>query len=134
MQPELSRLKNYINSAVIDYFCHHHPEFSEADGHQLFTDLLVWMWLKHQRAREGKATYLFGPLLILDEMWHVFILHTRDYMHFSLNYFGEYVHHEVEPIGLEHRVEEDELRDYLHDCFKYLDKSWVERRFAPAFV
>ncbi|MFJ1268983.1 hypothetical protein ACD661_10480 [Legionella lytica] len=133
MSMELRHVLSYRNPAVVSYFCHHHPEFSKQEGELLFTDLLGWLWLNQQRAQQGKKTYLFGPLLILDDLWHAFILHTKDYMHFSQHYFGAYVHHDVEPIGFEHFMEEDELRDYLQDCFGYLGEEWVARRFADAF-
>lgn len=134
MHPELSLLLDYTNTPVITRFCSDHPEISLDEGQLLFQDLLAWMWLKQQRNKENKPTYLFGPLLILDDLWHTFILHTRDYIDFSMNFFGEYLHHEVEPVGFEHVLNEDELADYLQDCFKYLNEEWVKRRFAVALV
>lgn len=80
----------------------------------------------------GKKTLLFGPLLEMDEMWHAFILHTEDYVAFSMQYFGGYVHHQIEPIGFEHHVQEEELQDFLQDCFLFLTPEWVTRRFAQA--
>lgn len=132
MNSDLSAVLSYRNSALITYFCHHHPEFTIPQAEALFADLLGWMWLNKQRAQQGKKTYLFGPLLMLDLLWHAFILHTQDYVHFSMQYFGAYFHHDVEPIGFEHTMEEDELRDYLHDCFHYLGEEWVARRFTDA--
>lgn len=130
----LSTLLDYKNQVVVDYFCHHHPEFSEQEAKVLFADLLAWMWLNVYRAKQGKKTYLFGPLLILDEVWHAFILHTRDYVDFSMRYFEAYFHHDVEPVGQEHIMQEDELAEYLHDCFAYLGSEWVARRFATALT
>ncbi len=134
MDSDLSVVLSYRNPAIITYFCHHHPEFTIPQAEALFADLLGWMWLNKQRAQQGKKTYLFGPLLELDLLWHVFILHTQDYVHFSMQYFGAYFHHDVEPIGFEHMMEENELRDYLHDCFHYLGEEWVARRFTEAFL
>ncbi|CEG57911.1 glycine-rich domain-containing protein [Legionella fallonii] len=134
MSVELATLLRYKNERVVSHFCHHHPEVSIQEGQELFTDLLAWLWLSKQRTGLGKKTYLFGPLLRLDELWHTFILHTQDYLSFSMTYFGEYMHHEVERIGFEHVLEEEELTDFLQDCFNYLDSSWVERRFAEAFA
>ncbi|WP_298627815.1 hypothetical protein [uncultured Legionella sp.] len=132
MTRELIELKQYKNQKVITCFCHHHPEFTLDDGQILFEDLLSWLWLNVQRKKHGKNSYLFGPLLILDELWHTFILHTRDYMDFTRHYFGEYIHHEVEPLGSEHVMEEEELTDFLQDCFVLLDKDWVARCFSTA--
>ncbi|HAU1151783.1 TPA: hypothetical protein JBI12_07515 [Legionella pneumophila] len=129
----LSELLHYKNEKIVTHFCHSHPEYSIQEGLILFEDLLAWMWLNKQRNLRGKKTYLFGPLLILDEMWHSFILHTRDYVAFSMKYFGEYFHHDVEPSGFEHVLDEEELTDFLQDCFQYLNKEWVERRFSMVF-
>lgn len=134
MDTELNKLLAYKNQAVITYFCHHHRGYSLLEAQELFTDLLAWLWLKYQRQQIAKHTYLFGPLLILDELWHSFILHTQDYVAFSQEYFGQYLHHEVEPIGLEHQMTEQELADFLHDCFTYIGEQWVERRFADALT
>ena len=128
----LADILAYENALVLEQFCHTHSQYSRKDVEQLFKDLLGWLWLKNQRAKQHKTSYLFGPLLILDELWHLFILNTRDYVDFSAHYFGEYLHHEPEPPGFEHHLTEDELGDYVNDCFDYLGAAWVERRFAAA--
>lgn len=132
MLPDYLELIQYKNDQVVTHFCHNHPEVSLEAGYQLFEDLLSWLWLNKQRALQGKKTPLFGPLLQLDKMWHIFILHTKDYFEFSKAYFGDYFHHHVEPLGFEHHLKEEELSDYLNDCFDYLDGGWVERCFSAA--
>jgi hypothetical protein len=134
MSTDLSVLLGYRNPTVIAYFCHSHPEYTVQEGQTLFADLLGWMWLNKHRATQGKKTHLFGPLLVLDELWHAFILHTQEYMNFSMQYFAAYFHHDIEPIGFEHQMQEDELRDYLQDCFNLLGEEWVMRRFTDALV
>lgn len=128
----LPEVLSYKNTSVLKQFCYAHKQFSLAEAEQLFEDLLAWLWVKAERARQNKPTYLFGPLLILDELWHLFILHTRDYIYFSTHFFGEYVHHEPEPAGFEHHLTEEELSDFINDCFEHLGGEWVERRFAEA--
>lgn len=132
MRVVVAEVLAYENTVVLEQFCHAHPQYSQIEAEQLFKDLLAWLWLKELRAKEHKFTYLFGPLLILDELWHLFILHTRVYINFSSHYFGEYLHHEPEPPGFEHHLTEDELADFLNDCFEHLGVEWVERRFAEA--
>ncbi|STX28172.1 Uncharacterized conserved protein [Legionella beliardensis] len=130
----LDELLQYKNQQVVHYFCHHYPTFSEQQAHQLFRDLLAWMWLTLQRKSDNRHTFLFGPLLPLDTLWHAFILHTRDYQAFCQLYFGQFFHHDVEPIGQAHEVSPDELADFLEDCFTYLGEDWVERYFSEAFA
>ena len=131
--PALKELLLYQNNQVVHYFCHHHSNFSLQQGQQLFTDLLGWMWLTIYRKTITRHTFLFGPLLDMDSMWHAFILHTRDYQHFCDTNFGDYFHHDIEPPGHEHGLSADELADFLKDCFEFLGEEWVERHFALAF-
>lgn len=127
--PLLSELLDYENDRVIRYFCHHHPDISTTQAKQLLCDLLAWMWLNAYRKKNNQTTYLFGPLLILDSIWHSFILHTFDYFTFCQTFFNQYFHHTIEPIGSEHRVTAEELSDFLHDCFNHLGEAWVDRYF-----
>lgn len=128
--PSLATLLQYENKNVIRYFCHHHPAFSQDQAKLLFPDLLAWMWLNAFRKTQGRTTYLFGPLLILDKLWHAFILHTQDYYQFCENYFGEYFHHHIEPIYFEHELTQEELTDFLNDSFNYLGEEWINRYFS----
>ncbi len=128
--PKLSELLAYKNQQVIQYYCHHHSDVTPEQANQLFTDLLAWLWLNVHRQLSERRTYLFGPLLLLDDMWHVFILHTRDYYSFSTRFFGAYVHHDIETPGAEHELSADELADFLHDCFEHLSEEWVLRYFS----
>ncbi|MBN9230823.1 MAG: hypothetical protein BGO90_12730 [Legionella sp. 40-6] len=128
----LIKTPTYENEAVIDYFCAKNPAYEQAAAQELFKDLLSWLLFNQKRAHENKKTHLFGPLLDLDEMWHAFILHTRAYTEFCLQYLGEYLHHDIEPVGYEHLIREEELRGYLEDCFQFLGIDWVSRRFALA--
>lgn len=132
--PALSELRAYRNEPLIQYFCYHHPDYSPPEAQQLLQDLLGWMWLTIYRKEQGRKTFLFGPLLNLDKLWHVFILHTRDYISFSEQYFQTYFHHDVEPVGHEYQLSADELAEFLDDCFDYLGEDWVQRHFAEAFA
>jgi hypothetical protein len=40
MISELATLLQYKNTAVIDHFCHHHPEYTQEQAQVIFTDLL----------------------------------------------------------------------------------------------
>lgn len=93
-----------------------------------------FFWLDALRQAQGKKTYFFGPLLILDRLWHCFILHTRAYHRFCETAFGEYYHHDVEPIGQEHALEQAELEDFLSDCFSILGEDFVDRHFASFYT
>ncbi|KTD66085.1 glycine-rich domain-containing protein [Legionella spiritensis] len=131
-QPALDELLTYENPGVVSYFTHHNPTFSLNASRQLFTDLLGWLWLNALRQQKNCPTYFFGPLLPMDDMWHAFILHSRDYVSFCERYFDGYFHHNIEPIGMEHQLAPEEIGDFLYDCFEYLGEQWVIRYFGEA--
>lgn len=101
---------------------------------RLFCDLMRFFWLESKRREQGKKTYFFGPLLVLDRLWHCFILHTRAYHHFCQTVFGEYYHHDVEPFGQEHALDQAELEDFLTDCFTLLGEDFVDRHFSALYA
>ena len=71
----------------------------------LFKDMLAFLWLSHEHARlrqktpENKALQfsmvMHTEMRLIDEMWHDFILMTKDYMNFCHQHFGYYLHHQV---------------------------------------
>ena len=40
---------------------------------------------------------MVGEAFVIDEMWHVFLLFSRDYAEFCSRYFPEFVHHVPKP-------------------------------------
>jgi hypothetical protein len=47
----------------------------------------------------------------IDDMWHTFLLFTKDYMSFCKDYFDEYIHHI--PNTEEESMKEDQFKDNL---------------------
>jgi hypothetical protein len=60
-------------------------------GDTRFREMLAW--LAHV-ARTGHQT---APSQRIDLAWHEFILFTKDYQAFCLNYFGRFIHHVPTP-------------------------------------
>ncbi|KTC98938.1 hypothetical protein Lgee_1384 [Legionella geestiana] len=131
--PPLTTLQSLCNDEVVAHFCRQHPEYNTSEAVQVFKDLLSWMWLTLERKARGRATWMFGPLLILDAMWHSFILHTRAYCAFCEAHFGTYFHHDVESPAAPFEPAPEMLEDYLSDCFAKLGEAWVMRYFGDAF-
>jgi len=75
---------------------------------EIFKETKKWLWLAAQN--EDESMFIDRPLLILDEMWHTFILHTRQYYNFCINNFKKLVHHNPTPPS-EKKVLEKELKD-----------------------
>jgi hypothetical protein len=69
------------------------------EARELFREMKKWLWLLAEAAREKRAGGSPPPLelprslMLLDEMWHTFILFTADYTSYCLDTFGAYIHH-----------------------------------------
>ncbi|MCE3044441.1 hypothetical protein [Legionella sp. 16cNR16C] len=122
------------NERILRHYASNNPSLSFQQCQQLWKDLLGWMWLTQYRKSLDKATYLFGPLLQLDDLWHFFILNTRDYCEFCERYWGEYFHHDMETPHEAHQLTADELADFLEDAIEFLGEDWIDRYFHHLFT
>ncbi len=102
--PNLKELLMYKNENVIKRFCIRYPNRScEAD--LIFQDMLQFLWLgqklRNDKMRDSEnpafsfTAVMHEEMRIIDEMWHDFILMTQDYHDFCINYFGNFIHHQV---------------------------------------
>lgn len=95
MKSTLEEVLAYRNDAVVYRFMETWDlPFEEAMD--LFRDTLRWIWLCVRASTGTDSPVRFRitrATMLLDEMWHAFILFTRDYHAFCERYFGLYVHH-----------------------------------------
>jgi len=56
----------------------------------IFEDLKKFFLLSYKYRNE---TFINHELLILDQMWHTFLLFTEEYGRFCISCFGEFIHH-----------------------------------------
>lgn len=101
--PQLNDVLAYKNPAVVKRFQANFPQEAERAEH-LFKEMLRYLWLceKHDwdslKAPQNPDLQ-FIPVMheemrMIDNMWHEFILITRDYHDFCHHYFGHFLHHE----------------------------------------
>lgn len=85
----------YRNRHVVDRFLERHP-LPRDEAEDLFVETLRWLWLCRRADGDPRAPALFidDCMALLDEMWHAFLLFTRDYAGYCDEYLGGYVHHE----------------------------------------
>jgi len=124
----LDEVMAYRHEALVSGF-HALYAVTRAEAEELFVEVKKWLWLCasciHDRARglEAPPVRVDNDLLMLDEMWHLFILFSDSYHAFCARYFGFYVHHQpttraekrrfrermtVEPSTLLREIENDE--------------------------
>lgn len=96
-RPSLDEVMAYQNERVIGSFL---KTFAMPvdEARDIFEQLKRMLWLTNEMDYDGLHAdeYAFSidhSLQILDEMWHTFILCTKDYQAFCLDTFGYFLHH-----------------------------------------
>lgn len=83
----LAALLQYKNEDVISRFTDLF-EIPEGEAEDIFTETKKFLYISRQ-----PGVFIPDELLIVDEMWHNFILFTATYHDFCARYFGAYLHH-----------------------------------------
>jgi len=106
MFPEITKSKNDLLSAldsdedflIIEGFMERYS-VSREEALEILQETKKWLWLASENIKEKKGFRLFidNSLMIIDEMWHNFILHTRAYQKFCNEKLNLFVHHEPTP-------------------------------------
>lgn len=91
MTPNLSEILLYKNEDVVDRFLAMY-NIQHEEAVKIFDETLKWLWL----GNKIEGVFIDDSTLIIDEMWHNFILFTQDYENFCLSNFGRYLHHQPE--------------------------------------
>lgn len=89
-KPSLTHVLSYRNDDVIHRFLGLY-DVSWAEAEELFTEVKKWLWLNTQPAPVHLP--IIAPMHMMDEMWHNFVLFTRDYETFCKEYLGRFAHH-----------------------------------------
>jgi hypothetical protein len=80
----------YENDEVVHRFTKLYDiGFDEAND--VFVETKRWLWLIRQS--ESSSLAITDPLVIIDEMWHNFVLFTPDYTRHCFDLYGCYIHH-----------------------------------------
>lgn len=87
-EPSLARVLRYRNARVITKFLERY-RLPRREADTLFQDMLMVLWLSSRG-----SVLIFPCQMLIDEMWHAFILHTQDYERFCRTYFGAMIHHQ----------------------------------------
>jgi hypothetical protein len=113
---------------------------SPQEAEEVFRETLKWLYLCARGIRADVGCAMTVEIGQLDEMWHTFLLFTRDYADFCERYFGFFLHHIPVEEGQE-AVTADELRGLLerqyglvHDVLgaQTLTTWYDEGRYAAA--
>ena len=137
----LADLLGYRHEGVVNRFARVHG-VSRQRSEVLFVETLKWLWLA-RRAREaappGLVLSIPPEILGIDEMWHVFLLFTRDYATLCDKHLGGFVHHDPAPDGPEDTLDATAFAAELGAFYGFVHdelgeatlRAWFEeQRFA----
>jgi hypothetical protein len=82
---------NYRNANIIEAFRKVY-KVSDTEAEDIFIQMLNWFIFCENPKSEGYRN-IDDSTVIIDEMWHTFILFTPDYFKFCKKYIGHYIHH-----------------------------------------
>jgi hypothetical protein len=146
MLKSLEEISSYSHPAVVRRFQKEHPDHAE-QAEQLFKDLLIFFWASKKHSLDRKKNpdddalnFIFimdAEMRYIDQMWHIFLLYTKDYMEFCANNFDEYLHHlpDVVPTFKKGSFEfNSNLEKFLSYIFDNLGEEVVRRWFAQSLL
>lgn len=81
-----SVILNYRNDAVIQRFSQE-QNLSLAESEECFVEMLRFL------IHTNKSNQPCSPSKRVDEMWHTFIIYTKDYRNFCYEYLGQFIDH-----------------------------------------
>ena len=143
--PPLNQVLAYQNPLVIKRFKRNYPHY-HSSVELLFKDMLSYLWLcrkfeadKTDPNLTSKMQFtlvMHKEMQMIDEMWHTFILITKDYAEFCQTHFGSFIHH-VPEVGEEATDQdivldefEQELENFLAYVYANLGEATVRRWFS----
>ncbi|WNB18485.1 glycine-rich domain-containing protein [Marivirga arenosa] len=94
----LSALDSEDDNIIIQGFMERYSVSCD-EATEILNETKKWLWLASENIKEKKGFRLFidNSLMIIDEMWHNFILHTRLYQKFCHEKLNTFIHHEPTP-------------------------------------
>ncbi|OGY33894.1 MAG: hypothetical protein A3C02_03890, partial [Candidatus Andersenbacteria bacterium RIFCSPHIGHO2_02_FULL_45_11] len=96
----LEEALNYKNDRVVNKFRVLYA-VSLSEAQEIASEAYRWLWL-NARLKQDRSQNLEGiprilvihsGMVVVDEYWHTFVLHTRDYEQFCRDYLGTFIHH-----------------------------------------
>lgn len=109
--------KSYKNSAVVERYAKTERLDIERATEHFYA---LKDFLKLSTATEKPCF----PSKDLDEIWHTFILFTKDYKNFCLNILGKFVHH------IPFVNDEDKIQKFKPGYFCYIENKKFKKRYV----
>ena len=125
----LKQILAYENEHIIERYAKDYAD-NYLSPQQAYTEMLKFLWLgdklKSERKKNPENKQLPNMMPIhhemkeIDDMWHTFILFTKNYADFCEHYFDYFIHHapntsKEKPTEEEYRQELERYLIYVYD-------------------
>jgi hypothetical protein len=140
MLPELNNVLKYTNTYVLERYTKDYPNNS-LTAEEALRELLKYFWLSEKYSMDlqldpnNKSLHFFcamhEEMKEIDDMWHTFLLFTKEYMSFCNYYFNKFIHHEP-LMNANQPTDEDfeiDLTRYLSYVYDQLGEETVRAWF-----
>lgn len=91
---ELQRI--FLPSKIAERYQKDYPE-NKLKANEAFREMLKYLWVcikhKQETASPEFQIMIYSEMKEIDDMWHTYILFTRDYAELCDKVFGQFVHH-----------------------------------------
>lgn len=140
MIPALHELLEYKNEEVFARYKKDYPN-NKMSPEAAFSELVKYIWLCMKHDQDKKcckdqaldfACVMHEEMAEIDDMWHVFLLFTKDYQDFCQKYLSAFFHHQ--PMSSQSKIDlelnyEIELRRYLAYIEQHLGPDTLKKWF-----
>jgi len=137
---KFSEILDYKNDKVVHRFLNMY-NVDKKEAEDIFKETIKYLYLnaltenKRKEAEHLPSLSITFQMQVIDEMWHAFILNTRDYEDFCNTYLSQFVHHPPASYGrysgdYDKDKEKDAFSNMLHYIYNELGEETVEKWFA----
>lgn len=102
---------------VISKFKHEYPKLNKKDLDAVINGLKQFFMVYAVQTHKNRKGSLLMPSKVADELWHQFMLSSRDYNDFCQNAFGKFLHHTPGDEKTEH-VELSKVKKFPLDLMR----------------
>ena len=85
-QTKINLAMSYENNDIVAKFCDEHG-LDEELGKQYFQEVKKFLFLC------ANSSARLAPSIEIDKIWHTFILFTKEYRQYCLQFLGKFIHH-----------------------------------------
>ena len=138
----LNEILQYTHPHAIQRYQKDYPD-NTLSAELAWREMLKYLWLsaKHREDLKNDPNNpdlqfdcaVHHEMKEMDDMWHTFILFTREYTDFGQQYFGHYLHHapNVDTQKPDEAAFQQEFERFLSYAYDNLGEDTVRLWFAP---